>query len=130
MNQFLGQIALLVRDYDNAIQYYTECLQFDLIEDTNRGNGKRWVRIKPKGHGSCEILLAQAKNEEQQLFVGNQSGGRVFLFLYTDDFDRDYQYMKERNVDFIEEPRNEPFGKVIVFKDLYGNKWDFIEAKK
>lgn len=129
MNQFLGQIALIVANYDEAIAYYTKTLQFQLLEDTDRGNGKRWVRVRPKGEGGCEILLAQAKNEAQMEYVGKQGGGRVFFFLYTDDFDRDYLHMKSMDIDFVEEPRIEPFGKVVVFKDLYGNKWDFIENR-
>jgi len=128
MSQFLGQIALIVNDYDEAIIYYTKCLQFVLIEDTNMGNGKRWVRVRPKGKSSCEILLAKAKNDEQQGYIGKQGGGRVFLFLYTTDFDADYAYMKSMDVDFVEEPRIESFGKVVVFRDLFGNKWDFIES--
>lgn len=129
MNQRLGQIALLVKEYDEAIRYYTQVLEFELLEDTDMGNYKRWVRLRPKGKGSCEILLARAKNTHQQKWVGNQSGGRVFLFLYTDDFWRDYRRMQTLGVKFEEEPREETYGTVVVFQDLYGNKWDFIQER-
>ena len=129
MQQHLAQIALVVRDYDEAIDYYTSKLQFELVEDTDMGKGKRWVLIAPPGGQGCRLLLAKGKNEEQLQAVGNQSGGRVFLFLHTDDFARDYAYMQQQGVDFTEKPRYEAYGTVVVFRDLYGNLWDFIEPK-
>jgi catechol 2,3-dioxygenase-like lactoylglutathione lyase family enzyme len=129
MKQTLAQIALLVRDYDEAIAYYTQSLGFQLLEDSDLGDGKRWVRIAPPGSEESGLLLARAATPEQQQYIGDQSGGRVFLFLHTDDFWRDYQVMKTRGVTFVEEPRREPFGTVVVFEDLYGNKWDLIEPK-
>ncbi len=125
MEQQLGQVALLVNDYDEAIDYFTNTLKFELIEDTPQ-EGKRWVVVCPPG-STTTLLLARAKNTEQSRFVGNQTGGRVAFFLYTDDFWRDYESMKQADVDFIGEPREEDYGFVIVFRDLYGNKWDFIE---
>ena len=130
MQQHLAQIALVVRDYDEAIDYYTSKLQFELVEDTDMGKGKRWVLIAPPGGQGGRLLLAKGKNEEQLQAVGNQSGGRVFLFLHTDDFARDYAYMQQQGVDFTEKPRYEAYGTVVVFRDLYGNLWDFIEPKK
>ena len=127
MNQQLAQIALLVNDYDEAIKYYTEKLKFQLIEDTQLSETKRWVVVKPTGTGGCNILLAQAANEEQKSSVGNQTGGRVFLFLHTDDFWRAYKNMQMEGVEFTREPVKEEWGTVAVFKDLYGNLWDFIE---
>ena len=129
MDQHLFMISLVVDDYDKAIQYYTQHLNMELIEDTKMSETKRWVVVKPKGHGSCQILLAKAKNEEEENAIGNQTGGRVFLFLHTDDFWRDYDKMKEKGVEFVEEPREELYGTVVVFKDIYGNKWDFIQPK-
>lgn len=131
MNLKLGQIALVVRDYDEAIAFYTEKLHFQLIEDSPRSATKRWVVIAPPGDQStCRLLLAKAKNEEQRAAIGNQAGGRVFLFLYTDDFWRDYQNMQKVGVEFTREPREEDFGTATVFKDLYGNLWDFIQLKE
>lgn len=128
MEQSLSKIALLVRDYDEAIQFYVKKLQFDLVEDTTMGEGKRWVVVKPKGaKNDCCLLLAKAKNEEQLQFVGNQTGGRVFLFLYTDDLERDYQNLILHDITIIRPPSNESYGKVLVFGDLYGNLWDLIE---
>lgn len=133
MEQQLGQVVLLVSDYDEAIDYFTRVIGFELIEDTPVGS-KRWVVVRPRSssssaHPSASLLLAKAKNDEQSKYVGNQTGGRVAFFLYTDDFWRDYALMKERRVDFIGEPRDEDYGHVIVFRDLYGNKWDFIQRK-
>ena len=130
MNQQLVQLTLVVNDYDEAIAYYTEVLGFDLVEDTAMNEIKRWVVVKPKGKGSCSLLLARAANETQQKAVGNQTGGRVFLFLHTDDFFRDYKTMVEKGVEFVRDPSEEPYGTVAVFKDLYGNLWDFIQPKK
>jgi catechol 2,3-dioxygenase-like lactoylglutathione lyase family enzyme len=129
MNQQIVQIALIVKDYDEAIEFYTQKLNFDLIEDTDRGKGKRWVVIKPKGEGGCNLLLAKAKNEEQLKAVGNQTGGRVFLFIHTDDFDRDYDNLLKQNIKIFRTASVEDFGKVCVFEDLYGNLWDLIEPK-
>ena len=119
------QFALLVADYDEAIDYYTNVLGFNLVEDTDLGKGKRWVRVAPAG-SSCSLLLAKAKNEDQARYIGNQTGGRVFLFMRTDDFQRTYQSYQEKNVRFVEKPRDEEYGRVVVFKDLYGNLWDLI----
>jgi len=127
MRQKIAIVALVVRDYDEAIKYFTEILSFTLLEDTPQGNGKRWVLVSPPGPGECALLLAKAATPRQAESIGNQTGGRVFLFLHTDDFWRDYQSMHARGVRFTEEPRQEPYGTVVVFEDLYGNKWDFIE---
>ena len=129
MNQKLVALALLVRDYDEAIAWFTQRLGFRLLADEDRGNGKRWVRIAPPGDDETGLLLARAATPEQLNAVGNQSGGRVFLFLHTDDFDRDYERMKSQGVEMTEEPRDEEYGRVVVFKDLYGNKWDLIEPR-
>lgn len=128
MKQQLGQISLLVNDYDEAIEHYTKVLDFELLEDTQMSETKRWVRVSPPG-SSCHLLLAKAANETQKSQVGFQTGGRVFLFLYTDDFWRDYKKYTARGVEFIREPAEEEFGTVSVFKDLYGNLWDLIEPK-
>jgi len=130
MNQRLVQLALVVNDYDEAIAYYTNSLGFELIEDTVMSETKRWVVVKPKGESGVTLLLAKAANEEQKKAVGNQTGGRVFLFLHTDDFWRDYKHMVEKGIEFIREPAEQPYGTVAVFKDLYGNLWDFIQPKQ
>ncbi|GAB5551172.1 MAG: VOC family protein [Saprospiraceae bacterium] len=130
MQHYISRIALVVNDYDEAIEFYTKKLKFDLIEDTQRSPTKRWVIIAPPGAKECCLLLAKAKNEEQKKAIGNQTGGRVFLFLYTDDFWRDYNRMIADGVEFIRPPSEESFGTVSVFKDLYGNLWDFIEPKQ
>lgn len=127
MNQKIVQMTLVVREYEEAIDFYTQKLGFELLEDTDMGQGKRWVRIAPRGEGTCGLLLAKAANSVQAQAIGNQSGGRVFLFMHTDDFQRDYQFMLDRGVHFTETPRNEEYGTVVVFEDLYGNKWDLIE---
>jgi len=127
MTQHLAAIALVVADYDEAIDFYVGKLGFDLIEDTKLGDSKRWVLIAPPGSSETRLLLAKADNAEQAARVGNQTGGRVFLFLQTDDFQRDYSAMRARGVRFLEEPRNETYGTVAVFADLYGNKWDLIQ---
>lgn len=123
--QTLGKIALVVADYDEALDYFVGTLGFDQLEDTDMGGGKRWVVVAPSG-GGCALLLAKAKNDEQRAAIGKQTGGRVFLFLETQDFDRDYERYDELGVDFIEEPRRETYGKVVVFRDLYGNLWDLV----
>ncbi|MFN8282795.1 MAG: VOC family protein [Chitinophagales bacterium] len=130
MQQKIAHIALVVDDYDDAIKFYTEKLHFDLIEDTVLSETKRWVLVAPKGESECCILLAKASNEEQQSRVGNQTGGRVFLFLYTDNFQRDYQNLLDNNITIVREPESQPHGKVLVFADLYGNLWDLIEPVK
>jgi catechol 2,3-dioxygenase-like lactoylglutathione lyase family enzyme len=130
MNRHIAHIALVVDDYDEAIQFYTQKLGFILIEDTRLSETKRWVMIAPEGSGQCCLLLAQAATDEQQTHVGNQTGGRVFLFLYTDDFWRDYNNMLEKKINFVRPPVEEPYGTVAVFEDLYGNLWDLIEPTK
>ena len=130
MNQHIAHIALVVNNYDEAIQFYTEKLNFTLVEDTKLTETKRWVIITPPGNGQCSLLLAQAATEEQKSRAGNQTGGRVFLFLYTDDFWRDYNNMLQKDIHFVRQPVQEPYGTVAVFEDLYGNLWDFIEPKK
>ncbi len=127
MPQSLAHIALLVNDYDEAINFYTQTLHFTLVEDKVMSGTKRWVTIAPQGSMGTTILLAKANNEEQQSRVGNQTGGRVFLFLYTDDIERDYKSLIDKNVKIIEELTSKPHGKVFVFADLYGNLWDMIE---
>lgn len=127
MPQSLAHIALLVNDYDEAIQFYTEVLHFTLVEDKVMSATKRWVIVSPSGNTGTSILLAKASNQEQQSRVGNQTGGRVFLFLYTDDIERDYKNLLDKNVKIIEELTAKPHGKVAVFADLYGNLWDLIE---
>jgi len=127
MNQKLAHIALVVNDYDEAIKFYTEKLHFKLIEDTKLSETKRWVMIAPNGNGNCCLLLAKAANEEQKSRIGNQTGGRVFLFLHTDNFERDYQNLLDKKIKIIRPPQKEPYGIVAVFEDLYGNLWDMIE---
>jgi catechol 2,3-dioxygenase-like lactoylglutathione lyase family enzyme len=129
MTQKLGYVALVVRDYDAAIAFYTQSLGFLLIEDTDLGNGKRWVRVKPLGSDGTDLLLAKAVNPEQASRIGNQTGGRVFLFLQTDDFWRDYRAMTGRGVKFVRPPSEESYGTVAVFEDLYGNLWDLLQLK-
>lgn len=126
MNQKLAHIAIVVNDYDEAIAFYTQKLHFELVEDTKLSDVKRWVLVRPKG-SECSLLLAKAANEEQKQAIGNQSGGRVFLFLHTDNFDRDFQNLLDHNIEIVREPSEEGYGKVAVFKDLYGNLWDLIQ---
>ena len=125
----IAQISLVVRDYDEAIAWYRQCLGFELVEDTDLGNGKRWILMAPAGAKGSRLLIARAANDVQASRIGNQTGGRVFLFLHTDDFGRDFAWMKERGVHFVEEPRSEAYGKVVVFEDLYGNRWELVERK-
>ena len=125
--QHLAHITIVVDDYDEAIRFYTEKLHFTLVEDTVLSPVKRWVLVAPKGSTGCSLLLAKAANDEQASRVGNQTGGRVFLFLYTDDFWRDYQDMLDNKVRFVREPVVELYGTVAVFEDLYGNLWDLLE---
>ena len=133
MQQAIATITYVVRDYDEATEFFVEKLGFDLVEDTcleQEQPGKRWVIVKPKGKSGCSLLLAKAVDDIQLSAVGNQSGNRVFLFLHTDDFWRDYKTMKARGVAFKETPRNETYGTVAVFVDLYGNQWDLLEPSK
>jgi catechol 2,3-dioxygenase-like lactoylglutathione lyase family enzyme len=123
----LTQMSLVVRDYDEAIDYYTRVLGFALVEDTPL-QGKRWVRVKPPGGDTC-LLLARAKNAGEESRIGNQTGGRVFMFLGTTNFRADYERLKKNGVRFVEEPRSEEYGMVVVFEDLYGNKWDLVEQR-
>jgi catechol 2,3-dioxygenase-like lactoylglutathione lyase family enzyme len=127
MNQYIAQITLLVREYDEAIKFYTEKLNFNLIENSVISATKRWVVISPPGSDGCRLLLAKASNEEQMKFIGNQTGGRVFLFMYTDNFKRDYQNLIDNGIRIEREPKAESYGTVAVFSDLYGNLWDLIE---
>ena len=127
MRQRIAHIALVVKDYDEAIEFYTQALDFDLLEDTKIDDEKRWVIVAPKGAKECCLLLAKAANEQQAASIGNQTGGRVFLFLFTDDFWRDYNKMQERNIKFVRPPKEEIYGTVAVFEDLYGNMWDLLE---
>ncbi len=127
MNHYIAHITLVVNDYDEAIDFYTKKLHFRLMEDTILSETKRWVIVSPSGSGGCSLLLAKASGEEQSSRIGNQTGGRVFLFLYTDDFQTDYQNLIFNNIEIVREPSSEPYGTVAVFKDLYGNLWDLIE---
>lgn len=129
MNRKIAHIALLVRDYDEAIDFYVHKLNFKLIEDTILNDKKRWVLIAPSVESSFSLLLAKAANDIQKESIGNQAGGRVFLFLNTDNFDRDYQNLLDQKISIVRAPKEEPYGIVCVFKDLYGNLWDLIEPK-
>jgi catechol 2,3-dioxygenase-like lactoylglutathione lyase family enzyme len=122
-------VSLVIRDYDEAIAFFTTALRFRLVEDTPLGNGKRWVVVAPSDSPGTGILLARAANDEQQAHIGNQTGGRVAFFLDTKDFWSDYKHLQEHNVEFTEQPREEPYGTVVVFRDLYGNKWDLVQRK-
>ena len=130
MQQRIAHIALVVRDYDEAIEFYTKKLNFTLVEDTVLSKTKRWVIVRPPGSDGTGLLLAKAANEEQKSRIGNQTGGRVFLFLFTDDFWRDYNKMLDRNIKFIRPPKEEEYGTVAVFEDLYGNLWDLLQPKQ
>ena len=127
MKQHIAHIALVVDDYDIAIEFYTQKLHFDLIEDTILSDTKRWVLVAPKGFQECRLLLAKAASASQLSSVGNQTGGRVFLFLYTDNFQRDFENLQKQNIKIIRQPITESYGTVAVFEDLYGNLWDLIE---
>lgn len=134
MSQTLGYVALVVRDYDEAIAFFTQSLGFRLIEDSvskdRHGREKRWVLVAPPDSRGTALLLARASSPEEAIRIGHQTGGRVFLFLHTDDFWRDYRAMTARGVTFVREPREEEYGTVAVFEDLYGNKWDLLEPRK
>jgi catechol 2,3-dioxygenase-like lactoylglutathione lyase family enzyme len=130
MNQSLGLISLVVRDYDEAIAFYVGTLGFTLVDDSFiPEQNKRWVIVSPQGSGGAKLLLARAVGEEQSSRIGNQTGGRVFLFLYTDDFWRDFNNYKSKGVEFAREPSEQPYGTVAVFKDLYGNLWDLVQLR-
>jgi len=134
MPQHLGYITLVVRDYNEAIAFFTQVLGFDLLEDSSstdrEGHAKRWVLIAPPGSTGTRILLAKASNPEEASRIGNQTGGRVFLFLHTDDFWRDYNRICSKGVKFVRTPKEEEYGTVAVFEDLYGNKWDLLQLKR
>lgn len=127
ISQSIALVAFLVRDYDEAIAFFTQKLGFSLVQDTDMGSGKRWVVVAPPNSRSAALLLARAVTPEQSAAIGNQTGGRVFLFLHTNDFARDHAAMQAKGVRFLEAPRSEPYGTVAVFEDLYGNKWDLLE---
>jgi catechol 2,3-dioxygenase-like lactoylglutathione lyase family enzyme len=127
MNRHIAHVALVVNDYDDAIAFYTQKLDFILLEDTQLSETKRWVLVRPPGNGQCSLLLAKGVGDEQRSRVGNQTGGRVFLFLFTDNFERDYSLFLSRGIRFVREPKLESYGQVAVFEDLYGNLWDLIQ---
>ena len=127
MSRSIASLTLVVREYDEATAFFTDALRFTLVEDRSLGGGKRWVRVAPPGSSGASLLLARAATPEQLDHVGNQTGGRVFLFLETSDFWSDYNHMQSRGVRFTEQPRQEPYGLVVVFLDLYGNKWDLVQ---
>ena len=127
MSQSLFLVALVVDDYDRAKAFYCDCLGFDCLQDDVQPEGKRWIVVRPEGMDGAALLLAQAANDEQRAAIGNQTGGRVSFFLYTDDFDADFHRMKDNGIRFLEEPRREVYGTVAVFEDLYGNKWDLLQ---
>ncbi len=134
MAQTIGYVALVVRDYDEAIAFFTQSLGFELVEDSvawdrTGEEEKRWVLVRPPGSRGTDLLLARASNPEETSRIGNQTGGRVFLFLHTDDFWRDYRAMAARGVKFVRDPKDEPYGTVAVFEDLYGNKWDLLQPR-
>ncbi len=128
MKQSIAHISLVVRDYDEAIDFYCNKLKFDLVEDTYQPEqDKRWVVVRPKGGSGTTLLLAKASKPEQERFIGDQAGGRVFLFLSTDDFERDYKDMQAQNIKFVRDPKTMDYGTVAVFEDLYGNRWDLVQ---
>jgi catechol 2,3-dioxygenase-like lactoylglutathione lyase family enzyme len=129
MPQMIGHVTLVVRNYDEAIEFFRRAMGFDLLEDTRLDLQKRWVLVGPRGSTGTTLLLAEAVTEEQRTSIGNQTGGRVFLFLQTDDFWNDYRRMVAAGVRFSEQPREESYGVVAVFEDLYGNKWDLIQRR-
>jgi catechol 2,3-dioxygenase-like lactoylglutathione lyase family enzyme len=129
MPQSIAHLALIVRDYDEAIQFFTEKMDFHVVEDRPVNESKRWALVAPANSARASLLLAKAANDQQASRIGNQTGGRVFLFLHTDNFWRDYERMKSRGVKFAETAREEPYGTVAVFEDLYGNRWDLLQRK-
>jgi catechol 2,3-dioxygenase-like lactoylglutathione lyase family enzyme len=130
MQQHIAHIALVIDDYDKAIEFYTKKLHFELIEDTALNETKRWVLVAPTGGNGCKLLLAKVTNPEQASRIGNQTGGRVFLFLHTDDFWRDYNQLVANEIQFVRQPQEEAYGTVAVFQDLYGNLWDLVEPRQ
>jgi len=130
VQQQIGNVTIVVENYDEAIEFYTQKLQFTLAEDKDLGGGKRWVQVSPPNSNGTNLLLAQASSDEQRQIIGRQTGGRVFLFLQTNDFWRDYEVLKSNGVVFNEEPRVEEYGTVVVFQDLYGNKWDLLQLNR
>jgi catechol 2,3-dioxygenase-like lactoylglutathione lyase family enzyme len=130
MNQKIVHVAIVVKDYDEAIDFYTRKLNFELVEDTTLSETKRWVLVAPPGSTECRLLLAKAANAEQEKFIGNQSGGRVFLFLHTDDLKRDHSNLIAQKIKIVREPVDQEWGRVLVFEDLYGNLWDLIEPNR
>lgn len=130
MTQHISKVALVVKDYDEAIQFYTEVLGFNLVEDTSLSPDKRWVVVQPPGSDGCALLLAKAKDETQAFHIGNQTGGRVSFFLFTDNLDRDFDNLIKNKVKIVRQPIEEEYGKVLVFADLYGNLWDLIEPSE
>jgi catechol 2,3-dioxygenase-like lactoylglutathione lyase family enzyme len=126
----LGLVSVVVRDYDEAIEFYVDQLGFEVVGDTPLGDGKRWVVVAPPGASETSLLLARAATDDERARIGDQTGGRVFLFLYTEDFGRDHQRMRAAGVRFVEPPRDEPYGAVAVFEDLYGNRWDLIQHRR
>lgn len=130
MNRKIAHVTLVIIDYDEAIDFYVNKLKFNLVEDTVLDQGKRWVLVSPNSEYSCSLLLAKATGNNQEKAIGNQSGGRVFLFLNTDNFKRDFQNLIDNNIKIVREPKEEHYGIVAVFEDLYGNLWDLIEPKK
>lgn len=131
MKRRIAHVALVVRDYDEAIEYFTQVLDFELVDDTYQPEqDKRWVLVSPPGSNEMSLLLARPSNDEQKGFIGNQTGGRVMFFLQTDNFQRDYDLLRERGVSFVRGPKEAPYGTVAVFQDLYGNLWDLIEYSK
>ena len=130
MNQNISHITIVVDDYDKAIEFYTKTLNFVLLEDTKIDEAKRWVKIAPNKNSDFSLLLAKAANDIQKTRIGNQTGGRVFLFLNTNNFEKDYENLQNRKVKIIREPKTESYGKVLVFEDCYGNLWDFIEPSR
>ncbi len=127
MKQKIGYLSIIVPSYDEAKAYYTEVMDFDLLEDTDLGDNKRWLLVTPKGSAGTGIVLTEAVTNEEKQMIGNQGAGRVFLFLHTDDFYRDYDNYRKKGVTFLEEPRSEPYGTVAEFQDCFGNKWDLLE---
>lgn len=130
MKSEISLISLLVREYDEAITYYTKVLDFELVEDTKLDERKRWVKVRPKGSNDTCLLLAKAATKEQQNFIGNQTGGRVFIFIHTDDFQREHERLVKHKVEIVRGPTEEVYGRVLVFKDLYGNLFDLIEPNQ
>ena len=129
MEQRIAHITIVVRDYDEAIKFYTQKLKFELLEDTRLNETKRWVLVAPKGSKECSLLLAKASNENQENSIGNQTGGRVFLFLHTDNFKRDYKNLVDQGIKIVRLPAEKPYGTVAVFEDMYGNLWDLVERQ-